>query len=268
MGLFDIIDDIAEKQITKTETGDNRIFGVVVGTVAQNYSATMPGRVCVTVPTRDEMANELKWARVAMPSSGSKWGHYFIPEVGDQVLLAFEQGNIEKPYVIGCVPKDRDKILTKSAEANNKYKKIMTRNGSTICFEDSEDGLTDKIRMFTPGESHKIELDDMNKSICISDKSEKNIIELRTETGNMTIRADKKLTIEVGENIELTLNGYNGGVKIKASKLEIDVTGNMELASTGVSKVQGGTVSVEANSMLKLSSGGVVDVTGVPIKLG
>ena len=43
MGLFDIIDDIAEKQTTKTETGDNRVLGVVIGTVAQNYDNTMPG---------------------------------------------------------------------------------------------------------------------------------------------------------------------------------------------------------------------------------
>ena len=99
MGLFDVIDDITEKQVMKTDTGDNRIFGVVVGQVAKNYDKDMPGRVCVTVPTRDKDANELKWARVAMPSSGSKWGHYFLPEVGDQVLLVFEQGNIEKPYV-------------------------------------------------------------------------------------------------------------------------------------------------------------------------
>ena len=59
MGLFDVIDDITEKQVMKTDTGDNRIFGVVVGQVAKNYDKDMPGRVCVTVPTRDKDANEL-----------------------------------------------------------------------------------------------------------------------------------------------------------------------------------------------------------------
>ena len=112
MGLFDIIDEIAESQIMKTDTGDNRIFGVMVGTVAKNYDKDMPGRVCVTIPVRDTEANELQWARVAMPSHGKGWGHYFQPEVGDQVLLAFEQGNIEKPYVIGCVPKESNSFGT------------------------------------------------------------------------------------------------------------------------------------------------------------
>ena len=60
MGLFDVIDQIAENQIMKTETGDNRIFGVVVGVVAKNYDKDMPGRVCVTIPVRDKDANELQ----------------------------------------------------------------------------------------------------------------------------------------------------------------------------------------------------------------
>ena len=131
MGLFDIIDQIAESQITKTETGDNRIFGVMVGTVAKNYDKDMPGRVCVTIPVRDKEANVLQWARVAMPSHGKKWGSYFQPEIGDQVLLAFEQGNIEKPYVIGCVAKDTNIFLKSAADSNNQYKKIMIK----ICRE-------------------------------------------------------------------------------------------------------------------------------------
>lgn len=140
MGLYDIMDEIAAKQVTKSETGDNRIFGVVIGTVAQNYSAQMPGRVCVQIPMRDEKANELRWARVAMPSSGKEWGHYFLPEIGDQVLLAFEHGSIEKPYVIGCVPRDSTKFMSGSASVTNApkniCKRIVTRNGNTIEFTD------------------------------------------------------------------------------------------------------------------------------------
>ena len=91
MGLYDIMDEIATKQVTKSEMGDNRLLGVVVGIVVNNYNEKMPGRVCVQIPVRDDKANELKWARVAMLSGGKEWGHYFLPEVGDQVLLVFEQ---------------------------------------------------------------------------------------------------------------------------------------------------------------------------------
>ena len=270
MGLFDVIDDITEKQVMKTDTGDNRIFGVVVGQVVKNYDKDMPGRVCVTVPTRDKDANELKWARVAMPSSGSGWGHYFLPEVGDQVLLTFEQGNIEKPYVIGCIPKDSDQILRKSVDEDNQYKKIVTKNGNTIYFEDHKEGegQKDKIKIITAKESHRIEMDNEKNVILISDKEGKNQIQMKTEAGQMEITAEKKLTIKVGDNIEMILNGSNGTVSLKSSKLKIETSGNININSNGAMKTQAGNVSVEANAMLKLNSSGAVTIAGTPIKIG
>ena len=54
MALFDIFDEITEKQVVKTELGDARIFGAVAGVVAENYNEQMPGRLCVNIPVRDE----------------------------------------------------------------------------------------------------------------------------------------------------------------------------------------------------------------------
>lgn len=270
MGLFDILDDMAEKQVMKTDTGDNRIFGVVVGQVAKNYDKDMPGRVCVTVPTRDKEANELKWARVAMPYSGSSWGYYFLPEVGDQVLLVFEQGNIEKPYVIGCIPKDSDKILRKSVDQDNQYKKIVTRNGNQIYLEDNKegDGTKDKIRIETSGTGHRIQLDNEKNTICISDKDGKNQIEMKTEAGQMRICAEKKLTITVGDSIELVMNGSNGNVELKASKVKMEASGNIQANANGSMKLQTGNMIMEANAMLKMSSSGAAVLSGTPIKIG
>ena len=270
MGLFDIIDQIAENQIMKTETGDNRIFGVVVGTVAKNYDKDMPGRVCVTVPVRDKDANELKWARVAMPSHGKSWGHYFQPEIGDQVLLAFEHGNIEKPYVIGCVAKDSNQFLKKATDSNNQYKKIVTKNGNSVIFEDNEqgEGENDKITVHTAKESHSILLDNENKKIVIKDKDNDNCIEMKTETGHMTIKAATKLVIEVGDNITLTMNGNNGSVTLECNKLTMKTTGNTVLEATGSFKASGANMNLEASSLLKASSSGAAVIGGSPIKIG
>ena len=121
MAIFDILEDVSKKQVEKTDTGDSRIMGLMLGQVVKNYDENMPGRVAVILLSReegegegDEADNTRKlWARVVMPSSGGSWGHYFIPEVGDLVVVAFEQGNIERAYVIGCIPKTNDQILTK-----------------------------------------------------------------------------------------------------------------------------------------------------------
>ena len=270
MGLFDVIDQIAENQLMKTETGDNRILGVMVGTVAKNYDKDMPGRVCVTIPVRDEEANELKWARVAMPSHGKNWGMYFQPEIGDQVLLAFEQGNIEKPYVIGRVPKDSNSFLKKAYDQDNRYKKIVTKYGNSIIFEDNAEGEgnKDKITIHTAEESHSILLDNEHQKIVVKDKENKNYIEMKTGNGNIKIQAESKLEIQVGENIKLTLNGNTGGVTLECNKLTMKSSGNTIIEATGSMKASGATVSLEANSMLKAASSGAAMISGSPIKIG
>lgn len=270
MALFDIIDDIAGKQVLKTETGDNRMNGVVVGIVAKNYDVDMPGRICVEIPTRDEKANELKWARVAMPYSGQQWGFYFLPEVGDQVLLAFEQGNIEKPYVIGSIPKDTNQFLKQSADAKNQYKNIVTRNGNTIAIVDENEGkgTKDKIRIHTSKETHKLELDNETNTILLSDKSGKNSIRMSTEQGHMEIKAEKVLTIKVGTTIELTMNGNNGTITLEGTKVNFDIKDSIDMKANAGIKTSAANVTQEANGMMKISSNGLVNVQGNPIKLG
>ena len=150
MGWYDIIDDIAQRQLAKTELGDNRLNGVTVGIVAKKYSKEMPGRICVQIPVRDREANILQWARIAAPSAGKKWGTFFLPELGDQVLLAFEEGNIDKPYVIGCVQGDSGSFLGRVADEDNQYKCIATKNGNQILFEDNKEGEGDKDKLKQP----------------------------------------------------------------------------------------------------------------------
>lgn len=272
MSLYDIMDEIASKQVLKSETGDNRILGVVAGIVAKNYDQEMPGRICVQVPVRDEDANELQWARVMMPSGGKKWGHYFLPEEGDQVLLAFEHGNIEKPYVIGCVPKDGNPFLTKAVHEKNQHKRIVTRNGNTIAFEDGEDedGTKDKISVYTAKEAHRIVLDNEKKQITVGDKDGKNQICIKTEddSGSISVKTEQKLTITVGDKITVTMNGSSGTVNVKCSKFTVDASDGSEIKTNGKLGVSGGNVSISASSMLKAESNGMTSVGGSPIKIG
>lgn len=270
MGLYDIMDEIASRQITKSETGDNRILGVLTGIVAKNYDQQMPGRVCVQIPVRDNEANELKWARVAMPSSGTSWGHYFLPEVGDQVLLAFEQGNIEKPYVVGCVPKDSNRFLKQAAEEKNRNKKIITRNGNTIHFEDAPEGegKQDKISIYTPDKAHQIILDNEKNQILVGDKEGKNRVLIETEKGAVSVKTENKLTVNVGDNIQLIMNGETGTVSIKCSKLKVDASDGVDVKTAGKLSASGGNVSVEASSMLKAASSGMASLSGSPVKIG
>lgn len=270
MPFFDIVDDVARHQMEKTDMWDNRINGVMVCTVVKNYDKEKQGFVQVNITTRDYEENKLVWARIALPYGGDKWGSYFIPEVGDQVIVAFEQGCIERAFIIGAVPKTASAFMKGAFDENNKVKRIKSKNGNTIELIDEKEGEgdKDKIAVSTAKELHKIELDNDKKKILISDKEGNNKIEIKTENGQMEIDAKQKLTIKVGDNIKMIMNGSNGTVSIEATKVKIEASDSSELKSNNRVSVEGGNVSVSGNSMLKLKSSGPVSVEGTPIKLG
>ena len=290
MAIFDIFDEVTEKNIVKSETGDPRIFGVLVGEVTSNYDMQMPGRVCVSIHVRDEQANILKWARVAMPSSGEEWGHYFLPEVGDQVLVVFDQGIIDRPYVIGCIPKDKNKFLKETKHQNNVYKKITTKHGSSIIFQDGlsapvetptastgtttpakapeEDGSNDSISIITANESHKVILDNAKHQIIIQDSDKNASIEMNTQKGSIDIKAFSTLNIKVGESITVALNGTTGKITINANDVSVDSVGQMVLKGGGRAELSGAMVSVSAQGKASVSATGPVSLSGKPIKIG
>ena len=270
MGLYDIMDEIAAKQVTKSETGDNRMPGIVLGVVQSNYAPQMPGRVCVEIPVRDSSANELKWARVAMPYSGSSWGYYFLPEVGDQVLVAFENGNIEKPYVIGCIPKDRNRFLTGSVNPANQCKRIVTKNGNSIEFTDvpESEGSQDKITIQTSNGSHELVLDNQHGRISLSDKSGANKVEIQTTTGNIQVKTEHKMTISVGDTIDVTMNGDTGTVSVKCTKMKVEADASAKITTNGKLGFSGGNVAMDATASYKVNSSGITSIGGSPIKIG
>ena len=156
-------------------------------------------------------------------------------------------------------------------DEDNQYKKIMTRHGNTILFEDNKEGEgdKDKIKIETPKSTHRIELDNEKGLMLISDKDGKNKIQIQTgDSGKMEIFAEKKLTIKVGDNITLTMNGNNGTTELETTKLNVKVNGNMKYTSTGGATLEGSTVSVKSTSSMNLESSAAVKISGTPISIG
>ena len=265
-----MINDISESTITKTEMGDNRAFGVTLGLVVKNYDKKHPGYLYVSIPTHDKGDDIFQWARLAMGSGGKGWGQYFMPEIGDQVLLAFEDGLFERPFVIGCVPRDGDAFLKDSFHEKNQVKRIVTSHGSTIQFDDcdGDKGEKDKILIQTAQKSHQILMDNENKKIVISDKDGKNAVEMNTESGEMTVTAEKKLTIKVGAGVSIVINDDSGSINIKCNELKVTASRKIALASDGDVVQSGSQVKISANSSMKVESDGMVMVKGSTISLG
>jgi phage baseplate assembly protein gpV len=96
--IEDTIRDIAEG-IAGTK---HKMYGVVTGMVINLADPLTLGRVQVTIPSIDS-ADLSSWARVATPMTGVLSGTYFIPSIGDEVLIAFEHGDVNAPYIIGSL---------------------------------------------------------------------------------------------------------------------------------------------------------------------
>lgn len=269
MGIFDIMEEAGRVQTSAVRSAGCALPGVLPGIVAENYSEKAPGKLRVKIPVRDEGGDVLKWAKVGMPYSGKAWGFYFLPEKDDQVLLAFEQGNIEKPYVIACIPRDGDGFMTEAADEDNQVKRIVTRNGSSLTFTDHREGKEkDKIRLASSGETCMVCLDNENKKITLSDKEHNADIELDFGRGNVRVHGTKKLTIQAGDSVSITLNGEAGAIKLEADKIQIEGKRSIELAGQGTAKISGQQISLQASSMLKLSSSGTASLQGTPVRLG
>lgn len=139
----------------------NPIHGAVVGVVTNNTDAEWhldpksKGRVKVRFPwLHDDV--ESHWARVAQPYAGDGRGTYWMPELGDEVCVIFEGGDINNPYVLGGIWNGPDvPPAPGNPDGKDDTKIWQTRNGHKFVFEDHPGGeritLTDG-----PGSRHLV----------------------------------------------------------------------------------------------------------------
>lgn len=97
-----MIEETLAEMANRAADRADRFYGVVVGQVLRVDDPLFLGRVQVRLPFIDDL-DLAPWARVAVPMAGLTHGHYFIPNFGDEVLIAFEHGDTSIPYVIGSL---------------------------------------------------------------------------------------------------------------------------------------------------------------------
>jgi len=87
---------------TSVDQSKKKYYGVTVGKVINPLDPMMLGRVQVQLPFIDSL-DLSPWARIALPMAGMLHGTYFIPNLNDEVLVAFEHGDVNAPYIIGSL---------------------------------------------------------------------------------------------------------------------------------------------------------------------
>ncbi len=130
---------ISISNFTEFINKDEKVFGVMIGVVIKNDSANDsekpgPGLVKVQIPLLG--MKESNWARIASFMAGKERGAFFLPEVGDEVLVAFENGDVNKPFVIGALWNGKDTPPEKNSDGKNDVRIIKSRSGNIIQFTD------------------------------------------------------------------------------------------------------------------------------------
>lgn len=189
----------------------DRIWGVVSGLVTNNQDPDGLGRVKVKIPQFSE-ADESNWARVSGLMAGKERGAYFLPEVNDEVLVAFELGDINRPYVIGALWNGMDKPPQTNSDGKNNQRVIKSRSGHTICFDDQEG----------------------QEKITIADKSGKNQIEFDTKNNSITICSAK----------DIIFSAQNGKIALKGMEIEVVANEELNLKATGNTNVKGALINL------------------------
>lgn len=198
------------------------ISGVAVGIVTSNNDPEKCGRLKIKLPLFPD--NEV-WARMATFMSSRARGSFFLPEIGDEVLIAFENGDINHPYVIGSLWNAVDQPPETNSDGKNNIRKIKSRSGHEIIFNDNNTARKESLEIHT-NSGHKIVLDDSigNEKIEIIDKSQNNKVVIDSVQNSICIESMQ----------------FN----IKANIIEIEGTSSLTLKSSAVLTIQGSLVKI------------------------
>src|SRR5262249_35824665 len=208
-----------------------RWYGLYPGLVSDIKDPNGTGRVKVTLPWAPDTGSDRyeAWARVATLMGGNNRGSWFIPDVNDEVLLAFEGGDPRCPYVLGGLGNGPDSPpQSMDGAGQNNLKVLRSRNGVKITLDDTT-GQENCI-VETPG-GQKITLHDGPGSVEIVESNGNSV---KLETSGITVNASAKVTVTAST---------------------VEITASMVTVNAGMSKFSGAVqaASVITNSVVSAS---------------
>ncbi len=186
--------------------------GLVVGVVSDLDDPERIGRVQVKYPYREDQLSG--WARLVTPMGGKQRGLLMRPEVGDEVLIGYEQGDPRRPHVLGAMWSSADAPPPDDGQpTQNNLRLIQSRSGHRVVLDDTNGG--EQIVIVDKDGTRKIVIDSAGQRIEIS--CETGDISLNAPTGkvsisaqSISIKADAEIEIQAGAT--LTLSGATIGI--------------------------------------------------------
>ena len=225
------------------------VEGLQIGVVKKlDEDPDKQNRIQVTVPV---MQNETEgvWARLATYYASSDFGNFFIPEIGDEVVLGYFNNNPGDPVILGSLYSS-GRAPAYELTAENNTKAIVTKSKLTIEFDEDKKVIT----VITPG-NNKIVLSDDDKSILLQDEND-NKVELGT--GGITLDSPKDIKINASGKIsidavgEISVSSSGGDISGSALNISLDAqvgfvgkgAATAEVSASGTTTVKGAMVMI------------------------
>lgn len=257
-------DSIVDLLQIPNELYDNQMIpGFVQGTVVENNNDKYPGMVKVSFTVWDEGKNMIEWVRLLSPYTGKDYGTYMVPEIDETVLVGFIGGSLKKPFLLGSLyPKD-SQLVKDQFDKKNVNKVLLTKGGSRVAIDDTEN--KNSITVQTPKES-KIVIEDENETILMSDKEGKNQVFLDLKKGEVTICAEKKITLKTG-SASMVMEGNQGNITIEGNKVTVNAKQTLAMEGKTSTTVKGGSLSAQGMQTAELKASGQLTVSGAMVKI-
>ncbi|MBV9956816.1 MAG: phage baseplate assembly protein V [Acidobacteria bacterium] len=190
----------------------DRVNGIIIGLVTDLGDPESLGRVRVKFPYLGDQLSD--WARLVTPMAGKGRGLFLRPEVGDEVLVAFELGDPQRPYILGSLWSQIDTPPPDDGQAEqNNWRFLQSRSGHIVKLDDTQG-------------AEKIE-------IIGSDNQRRIVFDI----------AGQKIQI-VCDSGDVEVSAPAGTVKVEAMTIEVKSSANMTLEATGTMTIKGATVNI------------------------
>lgn len=190
--------------------------GVLMAEVSKTDDPKGLGRITVKFQVKGTLV-ESDWLQVMSFYGGADYGAFFLPQPGESVLVAFVQGNLSQPVVLGSLWNGGIKPPVPTTEKQQDVRIIKTKGGKQLIFDDSKSGQLTLI----DEKKNTVTIDTANNRISIESK------------GDLSITAAGQLTLK-GKSV--TIQNETGSVKVQLSNTGMQAHGgtNMKLSATTI----------------------------------
>ena len=193
------------------------------------------GRVKVALPWRTD-APDAVWARLATLDAGPEQGTFFLPDVGQEVLVGFLAGDAASPVVLGSLWNGQA-APPLAVDSGNPVRAIVTRSGHTLTFDDGDPGT---VTLETTG-GRKVVLDDGDASVTLTEPDAGNSIRLSGDGIELTAASG-----------DITLSASSGAVTIEAmqfsakaqSTASVESTASLDIKASATLGLKGALVQI------------------------